>query len=193
MSIRTFLPGIESLLLLQTEVEGSGRGWQNRTMTEKVYITSRGMITFICPQCRYPRVVSARSNQPLAQAEQVRVTCSRCGHKYRAIIERRRQFRKAVDFVGTYRQIDAAKPAQTGFMRVLDLSRTGLRIRLNEPAVFEPGDRVEIEFHLDDAKHSLIRKEVQIKTVEGGDLGVEFCSTHPSNPSDRALGFYLLG
>jgi hypothetical protein len=52
---------------------------------------------------------------------------------------------------------------------------------------------LEIEFHLDDANRSLIRKEVEIKTIEGRDLGVAFCSMHPSNASDRALGFYMLG
>jgi ribosomal protein S14 len=162
-------------------------------MTSKAYITSRGMITFICPECRFPRVVKVQAHKGLADAERVRVTCSRCGHKYRVVIERRRQFRKAVDFAGSYRQTDSDSGYQSGFMRVLDLSRTGLRLRIHEKAAFEPGDILEIEFHLDDANRSLIRKEVEIKTIEERDLGVAFCSMHPSNASDRALGFYMLG
>jgi len=174
-------------------VEGFRHACQNRTMPEKVYITSRGLITFICPECRCPRVVSVHTHKKLASAERVRATCGRCGHKYSAIIERRRQFRKAVDFAGSYRRTGAGKYAQDGFLRVLDISRTGLRLRLNEPVAFKPGDGLEVEFRLDDPQRSLIRKEVEIKTVKGNDLGVEFCSLHPSNPSDRALGFYLLG
>lgn len=161
-------------------------------MTEKVYITSRGMITFICPNCRYVKVVSINVHKALRHAEHVRATCGRCGHKYRATIERRRQFRKTVDLAGSYRRKSPGKSAQSGFLRVLDLSRTGLRLRLTESAVFEAGDRLEVEFHLDDAKRSRIQKEVVVKMVEGRVLGVEFCSTHPSDPSDRALGFYLL-
>lgn len=162
-------------------------------MTEKAYITSRGMITFICPECRYARVVQVDAHEGLATATRVRVTCRRCAHKYRVTIERRGQFRRAVDFAGCYRPAVNAERDPTGLMRVLDISRTGLRIRLNQPKGFEPGDRLQIEFYLDDAKRSLIRKEVEIKTVEGRDLGVAFCRMHPSDPSDRALGFYLLG
>ena len=78
-------------------------------------------------------------------------------------------------------------------MKVIDLSRTGLKIKVNEIAKFSAGDRMVIEFRLDDANRSLIRKEVEIKKIFDLELGVAFTSIHPSDPSDRALGFYMLG
>ena len=78
-------------------------------------------------------------------------------------------------------------------MRVVDLSRTGLKLKINEKGRFGQGDRLQLEFQLDDANRSLIKKEVEIKKIFESELGVAFTSSHPSNPSDRALGFYLFG
>ena len=78
-------------------------------------------------------------------------------------------------------------------MTVIDLSRTGLKLKLNDKGGFAIGDKLVIEFNLDDAKHSPIKKEVKIMKIDKTELGVAFLSMHPSNPSDKALGFYMFG
>lgn len=162
-------------------------------MTQKVYISSDQTITFTCPACRHLRVVGLKQHKLLETADRVRVTCKSCGHKYRVAIERRRQYRKTVNFPGTYTRYVDGKPRGNGYMKVVDLSRTGLKIKLNEKGVVELGDKLILEFHIDDANRSLIKKEVIIKKVFENELGVAFTSVHPSDPSDRALGFYMLG
>ena len=76
-------------------------------------------------------------------------------------------------------------------MVVTDVSRTGLRIKLNKKRDFLIGDRVIVEFHLDDKNRSLIKKECIIKKDFDLEFGIEFISVHPSDPSDRAIGFYM--
>ena len=166
---------------------------QSRTMVQKVYISSSKMVTFTCPQCEYPRMVNVEEHKELETVERVKVKCKRCSHQYRVVIERRGQYRKPVDLPGTYTQLVDGRPTDKGYLRVLDLSRSGLKIRLNEMPAFGVGDRLMIEFHLDDASRSLIRKEVEIKKIFGQELGLAFISVHPSDPSDKALGFYMFG
>ena len=162
-------------------------------MIQKVYITSTNMITFTCPECKFPRVVSVDKHEELKTAEKVRVRCNRCGHKYPAVIERRRQYRKVTNFPGTFTRMAKGRPVDKGYMKVVDLSRTGLKLRLNEKGQFSVGDRLVIEFRLDDANRSVIKKEVEVKKIFDLELGVAFTSVHPSDPSDRALGFYMFG
>ena len=162
-------------------------------MLQKAYITSNQMITFICPKCQHPRVVSVAAHTKLEKADKVRVTCKRCGYKYGVSIERRGQYRKAVNLPGIYTQVVNGQMRGKGYMTVIDLSRTGLKLKLNEKEAFAIGDKLIIEFNLDDANHSLIKKEVKVMKVDNAELGVAFYSMHPSNPSDKALGFYMFG
>lgn len=162
-------------------------------MSQKVYITSNQEITFTCPECLHPRIVGINDHEELKKATNVRVTCRRCGHKYRATIERRQQYRKSVNFPGTYTHMVKGRFRGKGYMTVVDLSRTGLKLKLNEKATFNAGDRLVLEFTLDDANHSPIKKEVEIKKIDKTELGVAFLSMHPSDPSDKALGFYMFG
>ena len=42
-------------------------------------------------------------------------------------------------------------------------------------------------------KRTFIEKKVVIKKIFGLEFGVEFTSTHLSDPSHKALGFYMMG
>jgi predicted RNA-binding Zn-ribbon protein involved in translation (DUF1610 family) len=162
-------------------------------MVQKVYISSSKMVTFTCPQCEYARVVSVAQHKELETVDRVKVKCKRCGHRYRVVIERRGQYRKVVNLPGTYTLLVGGRPTDKGYLKVIDLSRSGLKIQLNDNPAFTVGDRLMIEFHLDDANRSMIRKEVEIKKIFGQELGVAFTSVHASDPSDKALGFYMFG
>ncbi|KPJ77493.1 MAG: hypothetical protein AMJ54_07755 [Deltaproteobacteria bacterium SG8_13] len=162
-------------------------------MVQKVYISSSKMVTFTCPQCEYPRVVNVAQHKELETVDRVKVKCKRCGHRYLVVIERRGQYRKVVDLPGTFTLLVDGRPTDKGYMKVVDLSRSGLKIKLNDNPAYAVGDRLMIEFHLDDTNRSLIRKEVEIKKIFGQELGVAFTSVHASDPSDKALGFYMFG
>ena len=162
-------------------------------MTQKVYISSAKKVTFTCPQCEHPMVVDVARNEKLKTVDRVRVTCRRCKHRYRVAIERRGHYRKMVDLSGFYTKLFDGLPILKGRLKVIDLSRTGVKIMLADHPAVAVGDRLLIEFHLDDAHRTMIRKEVEVKTMYGQELGVAFTSVHPSDPSDKALGFYMFG
>ena len=133
------------------------------------------------------------AHKELQTVNRFKVKCKRCGHPYRVVIEKRGHYRKMVDLPGTYTYLVDDRPRDKGSMRVIDVSRSGLKIRLPGKPYFVAGDRLMIEFHLDDTNQSLIRKKVEIKKIFDQELGVAFTSVHPSDPSDKALGFYMFG
>ncbi len=158
----------------------------------KVFITREGRATFVCPACELSRTVEVARNTKLARASRVGVKCP-CGHHYPVTLERRRFFRKAVNLSGSYFHTVNGRHVDRGEMAVLDLSRTGVRIRLNERRPLRVGDTLLVEFHLDDRQQSLIRKESVVRRIEGVDLGTEFAAPEITDANSRAIGFYLAG
>jgi hypothetical protein len=158
---------------------------------QKAFISSNNRVTFSCPQCKYTRTVDVAKYKTLEKAVKIKVHCT-CGHDYPVMIERRKQFRKAVSLPGTFTRIYNQRRAGRGNMVVKDVSRNGLLLRVNESAHMNVGDILEVDFKLDDIKRSPILKEVVIRKISGYDLGTEFLSIDPGNASDKAIGFYLM-
>ncbi len=156
----------------------------------KVFITSEGQATFVCPECERSRTVAVAENEKLARAARVRVKCP-CGHQYPVTLERRQFFRKAVNLSGSFFQTVNGRHVDGGTMAVVDLSRTGMRLRLNEKRPLRIGDTLLVEFHLDDRQHSLIRRESVVRRIDGSDLGAEFIAAAATDANSRAIGFYL--
>jgi len=158
---------------------------------QKAFITRDNKVTFSCPQCKGMRTVDVTKYKALEKAVKIKVRCP-CGHDYPVMIERRKQFRKAVSLPGTFSRIFNDRRAGNGTMVVKDVSRNGLQIRVNDSSYMKAGDILEVEFKLDDNKRSPIRKEVVIRKIVGYDLGTEFTSVDAGNASDKAIGFYLM-
>lgn len=159
---------------------------------QKVFVTGENKAAFACPECEQTRTVDVTQYKELDRAVKIKVKCA-CGHVYTAALERRRQFRKQVNFKGTYYRLTEGRYTGKGQMVVSDLSRTGLKLRLNDNPNLNPGDRLFVEFHLDDFKSSFIQKEVVIRKVDGFELGTEFAAVDASDPNMKAIGFYLFG
>lgn len=158
---------------------------------QRVFIASDNTATFACPRCKKMRTVKIADYAGLDKAVNINVRCP-CGHQYRATIERRRQFRREVAFPGTYTRIVNGRSMGSGSMVVKDVSRTGLKIRVPDAQHLNSGDTLELVFRLDDPQKSQIQKHVVIRKIEGVDLGVQFLSNVAGNPSDKAIGFYLM-
>ena len=148
-------------------------------MTQKVYLTSKQMATFSCPQC-------ARS-KTLDKMITVNVKCP-CGHAYKAILEKRKKYRKDTNLPGTYIHFIDGQPRDRGLMTVKDLSTSGMKLQLNVKQNFAIGDQLQVEFHLNDTHRTLIKKTVIIRNQREQFIGTEFA---PFETVDKALGFYL--
>ena len=122
--------------------------------------------------------------------KKVTVTCTcGCGHRFRCRLENRRQYRKGVDLPGRFTLQGADGTEDTGLVRVVDISATGLQMQLTVARSFSVGAELVVEFRLDDRKRTPIRKRVIVRNVRGQSVGASF---HPNELDDPALGFYLL-
>lgn len=156
-------------------------------MTEKVYITSQQMATFVCPKCSRSKTVNVSEYFNLDKLIKVNVKCP-CGHAYTSTLEKRKQYRKETHLPGTYIHFVDGKPVHRGLMAVENVSATGLKLRLNAELHCAMGDELEVEFNLDDGHQTRIKKLVIVRNIYSPYIGVEF---GPTEALDKALGFYL--
>jgi hypothetical protein len=116
----------------------------------------------------------------------VRVKCKcPCGHTYSALLERRKHIRKNLHLEGRYVNKNGGGK---GKMEVLDLSRSGLKMKLDMETGVKVGDILRLQFTLDDKQNSEVTKEVTVRSKSGLLLGTEFLSL---DHYDK-LGSYLL-
>jgi hypothetical protein len=156
-------------------------------MTQKVYVTSKQMATISCPQCDRSKTVDVSKYATLDKMVRINVKCP-CGHAYKAILEKRKQYRKETNLAGAFIHFIDGQPQARGLMTVKDLSTSGMKIQLNVKQNFAIGDQLQVEFHLNDAQRTLIKKTVIIKNQHEQFIGAEFA---PFESIDKALGFYL--
>lgn len=159
---------------------------------QKVFITAENKATFTCPECERVRAVDVTQYKALDTAVRIKVKCP-CGCHYPVVLDRRLQYRRQVNLKGTYYQVADGRYVGKGPMIVSDVSRTGLKLGLKNGGRLNFGDKLFVEFHLDDLKRSFIQKEVVVRNVHGSELGTEFISMAPSDPNMKAIGFYLFG
>ena len=156
-------------------------------MTEKVYISSTKMATFVCPKCHKSKTVNVSKYADLDKKVKVSVRCP-CGHAYTSLLEKRKRYRKETNLPGSYSRFINGKQMDGGLMIVKDLSTIGMKLKIDVDNDCNVGDIIQVEFHTDDAKRAFIKKKVIIRSINGPIIGTEFASTEGI---DRALGFYL--
>ncbi len=151
-------------------------------MTQKIFITKSGKANITCSECGKVKSMDVSKFTNIDKAVSLKVTCV-CGHHFSVTLERRLHFRKSVNLSG-----------QTMFknkkymLKILDISRQGLKLRTERPIDIQKGEKIIIDFTLDDVGQSQVEKEVVVKKINGTDIGVEFVS---HDHYDR-FGPYLL-
>ncbi len=156
-------------------------------MTEKVYITSKQMATFICPQCKRSKTVSVARYAQMDKVVRVTVRCP-CGHAYSTMLEKRKKYRKQTNLPAKYIHLVNGKQVGQGLLTIRDLSAGGMKLKISDNHQLAVGDIIQVEFHLDDANRTLISKKVVIRNINRELMGTEFA---PTEAADKALGFYL--
>lgn len=157
-------------------------------MVQRVFISSKNTATFICPECSNAKTVDVTRYATTQQKVTVKCRCG-CGNRFDVILEKRRQYRKSTDLPGTYIYQRADGDIDKGNMRVVDISSTGLKLKLSVARDFSIGDEVRVQFHLDDKRRTLLEKKVVVKNVQDTEVGVAFA---PLENDDPRLGFYLM-
>ncbi|MDA3896288.1 MAG: PilZ domain-containing protein [Desulfobacteraceae bacterium] len=158
-------------------------------MAVTIYINDDNTATFACPKCQRIGVKDLTEYLQRKKSNRLKARCS-CGYSYEVFLEKRKKFRKQINLLGSYKYIpeNSNTPDHTGSMSVKDISFSGIRIKLKMMPRFKIGDTLFVEFRLDDANRSQIKKKVVVKNMKGLSAGLEFSS--PQN-HDSVLGFYL--
>ena len=152
--------------------------------TVKTYVCQDNTATIICPSCNKAKTVRIKGK--LQKKHSVKARCG-CGALFMVQLDFRRHYRKEVDLVGHYVVTDPPDGG-SGTVRITNLSYEGIGFNLPRTHQLQPGQKLEIEFRLDDKKHTLLKKEAVVRLVEDGYIGCQFIN---QEYLEKALGFYL--
>ncbi len=157
-------------------------------MVEKVFVSAESTATFVCPKCSRSRTQDVSLYLEADREIKAKIRC-KCGHRFETTVDRRKYYRKITNLVGIYL---IEEKGITGQMTVKDISRGGLKFQIHSPPAFKIGDRIVVEFRLDDRYKTSISKSLIIKSISDGYVGTQFVSIDPTSAIDKAIGFYLL-
>lgn len=153
-------------------------------MEQRVIISSLDTARLTCPECRRTKILQLSEYKLIKRITRVKYTC-RCGHTYLAVLEKRSGKDKNTNLAGTFSVQNGKRCA--GKMVIQKLNSEGLTLRTNLEQDILPGISLEVEFVLDDAKQSVVTKDVRVLARNGRYLTAEFLSKdHYDN-----LGPYL--
>jgi len=174
---------------------------------KKLYLEDNNVVMVSCPQCKKSREIDAT---PFLKKEGLvtltfRFKCNSCdcGHRDCSgckegdcsngntnifTLERRKFYRKKVNLSGSI----IVENDKRYSILVLDLSRTGLRMKVLTPNTFQVDQNVLVEFFLDDAKETQILKQIVIRKTDKKVVDGEFLATDRYDHNDKVIGFYLM-
>ncbi|OQX06840.1 MAG: hypothetical protein BWK76_25670 [Desulfobulbaceae bacterium A2] len=158
----------------------------------KAFVRQDGSATVVCPACGRSKVMPASAIKP---GLRIKARCV-CHIEFIVTFEFRRSYRKSVQLPGSYTVLPPNRGG--GEMLVTDISRGGIKLHLPAGHGLNPGQRIEINFQLDDKRQSAIQRQVVVRHILGKEvvlgqvLGTEIgCEFIEHDFYDKVLGFYL--
>lgn len=152
-------------------------------LTTKAFVPDNGLAVITCPHCKKTR------QTPVAhycgKKHQIKARCS-CGESFLLQLEFRKNYRKPAKLTGTYRIV--SKGAGGGSVTIQDISRNGVGFTVDTPHNIVAGQKIMLEFSLDNKKKTHLAKEAIIRSVKDDQIGCEFID---SKAFEKDLGFYL--
>lgn len=170
----------------------------------KYFVTKEGRVCIECPACELGKSVSVAAYK--GRNCPIKIKCP-CGHSFEIDLDFRRHYRKQILLEANFWKTDlnlesyyAKLPAMSSTSlgttsqkqkncAIKDLSLGGIRLDIWGPHDIAEGDELFIEFNLDNAKSSLVKCKVVVKSVHNNLVGAEFKEKADFCPE---LGFYLL-
>ena len=151
---------------------------------QKVFVKEDGTTVIKCPSCRHARTVSVEKFKEKKKI--LKIKCS-CRQSYLVSLELRKMYRKSTNLKGSY--INNSLNNEVGMMIVKDVSMGGIGFEATGGHRIKKNHELEVKFTLDDIHSSVIKRQVEVRTVNNNYVGCEFAYAHEYN---KALGFYLL-
>ena len=155
-----------------------------KTIT-KAYVDDKGFVLLVCSNCNTIQQQEAKSYG--GAKGPISITCGNCGYVYDVEIEFRKFYRKGIRVDGLY--FGVSNPKIWGKMVLKNVSMQGCGFETMGANPFQPGDLIKIEFQLNDAKRSVIKKQAAVRSTFKKYVGCQFQDL--PNAMDADLGFYL--
>lgn len=170
----------------------------------KFFVNQAGRAIVKCPHCENSKSIPVTAYK--GKKFTMKVKCP-CGHIFPINLDFRAHYRKLTLLEGKYQKTNLniesffeKLPYKTGIplnhtgdliknCTIKDISVGGIGLDIWGHHTIEKGNELFIEFNLDNKKHSLVKCEVTVKTVQNNYIGAEFKDKLDFNPD---LGFYLL-
>lgn len=152
--------------------------------TINTYVNRDGTAAITCPVCSCLKTVPV--NKFKNKKHVLKVRCS-CKTIFNVELNYRLHYRKPVTLSGTYKTFRQYDKCQ-GIIKITNISLGGLQYRFLGVNRLFPGSIVDLDFYLDDKKHSQIKKRAIVRYSHDNVVGCEFMQL---GDPDRSLGFYL--
>ncbi|WP_300460244.1 hypothetical protein [Desulfobacula sp.] len=153
-------------------------------MEQQALIDSLDTARFACPKCHQGKIIQISEYNIKKKKVNVKVKC-RCGNTYGVILEKKSVSTQNTLLLGTF--TSKGPKNCSGKVIIKRLNSKGLIIKTNIQQNILPGFKLFVEFVLDDAKQSIVKKDVIVTAKKGKYLSAEFTSNeHYDN-----LGPYL--
>ncbi len=151
-------------------------------MNQKIFLTKSKKARLLCPECGKTKLIDIAKISHINKEIKLKITC-KCSHVFPVILERRKHVRREVHLPGVL-----TTGSKKHIIKVIDISRLGLKIRTEEVVKLNLDDRSVIEFTLNDIGKSKVSRDVAIRKIDEKYIGVMFLS---HDHYDK-LGTYLL-
>ena len=152
---------------------------------EEVSTNESNEVSITCPECNMTRTINVLKYRSSKRRVKAKCGCGCIFDMSDVSANRRKFYRKETNLRGSYSSVNMNK---TGFMRVKDVSSTGISFELEKDDEIEAGDTLGVRFVLDDERKTEIHRAVTVKFIREKLIGAEFCD---NQVFDIELCYYL--
>lgn len=152
------------------------------TETNRAFVSEDGIAFITCPYCNLTKQVSVADL--IGKTSKVKVRC-RCKQTFTFEFEFRQSHRKKTNLNGIY-EVLSGKGG--GRATIEDLSEHGLGFLTSGRNRVQVGQKIMINFSLDDQPQTMLKKRAVIRSVSDNRVGCEFTR---GQATEKDFGFYL--
>jgi hypothetical protein len=150
----------------------------------KTYVSPDNTAELTCPHCGRQKTLLVNSFK--GYKHKLKVKCG-CQNVFTVILEYRDNIRRNTYLKGTY--VNHSQGGRSGDFTTRDISVTGFAFSCLDIKSFKEGDKISVEFTLDNTHQTEIRKKAIVKNVRQRAIGCEFEKTEEA--SDNLLEHYV--
>jgi hypothetical protein len=151
----------------------------------KAYVRPDNTAVVTCLHCSRQKVILADSFK--GHKHKLKFKCV-CQNVFTVNLEFRNNIRKKTRLRGTY--INHSQKDSVGTFAVINISVTGLGFTSQDSINFKEGDKLTLEFTLDDERKTEISKDVFVRYICQELIGCEF--EEREEPYGSPLGYYVM-